>query len=149
MYQTSYGHAAYEVHEWSPKIFMGLSGLGVLAGTAAMTFYATPEEGYRFGPEMTRDADGEVPLWGDTRFLVAVASFIGAGVAFVQDSNLLANSLGILGAASVASLVSTEGIRWREDGKLFGVEIPQLPVPGESAAPVVANGIIEEEVVVS
>ena len=147
MYHTSYGHAAYEVHEWGPRVFMGLSGLGVLAGAAAMTFYATPEEGYRFGPQALRDAEGEVPLWGDTRFLVAAASFVGAGVAFVQDNNMLAGTLGILGASAVASLVSTEGIRWREDGKLLGLEVPQLPIPGQAA--VASNGVIAEEVVVA
>ena len=147
MYHTSYGHAAmgYEVHEWTPRVFFGAAGLGVLAGASALTFYATPEEGFRFGPEMLRDADGEVPLYGDTRFLLAVASIATAGWALVQDIPMLAAASGILGTSAVASLVSTEGIRWREDGKLFGIEVPQLPVPAEAV--VEAPALIEEEMV--
>jgi len=150
MYHTSYGQAAwgYGDTEIGPGTFLtgGLAGVGALLGASAMTFYATPEEGYRYG--WMRDADGEIPLWGDARVWIAGISFGAAAYGIAQENNMIAGTMSVLGASALMSLVSTEGIRWREDGKLFGIAVPQLPLPeGEAAAAVAAPAAVIEEVV--
>ena len=62
---------------------------------------------------------------------------------------MIAGTMSVLGASALMSLVSTEGIRWREDGRYFGIALPQLPLPeGEAAAAIAAPAeVIEEELV--
>jgi hypothetical protein len=116
----------------TPTILTPLDSAGVLAGTAAMTYYASSAEGFRYGMKV----DGEVPLWGDVRVWVAV----GGVVAGRMLAGRMATAANILGLSAVASLTATEGIRWAEDGTFFGLTLPQLPQLPE-AAPQLTAGV--------
>ncbi len=111
---------------FAPTILTPMGSLGVLAGTAVMSYYATSEEGFRFGME---DAEGEVPLYGDGRVWVAAGSVIANR--FLPLPPALGDAAHILGISALASLTATEGLRWKEDGKFFGLQLPQLPAPAE------------------
>ncbi len=115
---------------FAPTILTPVGSLGVLAGTAVMTYYASAQEGFRFGME---DPEGEVPLWGDARVWVAAGSMIAGR--FLPLPPAVGDAASILGISALASLTATEGLRWREDGKFFGLTLPQLPAPGETTAP--------------
>ena len=117
----------------APTILTPMGSLGVLAGTAVMTYYASAEEGFRWGME---DAEGEVPLWGDVRVWVAAGSIIAGR--FLPLPPAASDAANILGLGALASLTATEGLRWREDGSFFGITLPQLPAPPEEE--VVAEG---------
>ena len=104
----------------TPTILTPLDSAGVLAGTAAMTYYASSADGFRFG--MAQEG-GDVPLWGDVRVWVGVGGMVAARML----SGRLATASHILSLSAIASLTATEGIRWAEDGTFFGLSLPGLP----------------------
>ena len=118
---------------FAPTILTPMGSLGALAGTTVMTYYASSQEGFRFGYE---DAEGEVPLWGDVRTWVAAGSLIAGS--FLPVPPVLAEAAHVLGISAFASLAATEGLRWREDGLLLGWNAPALPLP--AADPAVVAG---------
>ena len=113
---------------FAPTILTPLGSVGVLAGTAVMTYYASASEGFRYGYE---DTAGEVPLWGDARVWIAAGSMLAGR--FMPLPPAVGDAAQILGISAIASLTATEGIRWKEDGKFFGLQVPQLPAPEEAA----------------
>ena len=112
---------------FAPTILTPMGSLGVLAGTAVMSYYATSADGFRFGMEDSET--GEVPLLGDVRVWVAAGSMIAGR--FLPLPPAIGDAAHILGISAIASLTATEGLRWKEDGKFFGIELPQLPAPAE------------------
>lgn len=146
MFDTSYGQRqmfGYTDHDWTSKTFMGAAGLGVLAGSAAMSYYANAEDDYRFGPEFLKTESGETPIYGDMRVILAVLSIPAAGWLAGAGMMKLAGLSGVLGASAVISFATSEGQRWRESGKFLGVNAPALPAlpgfdGGVAAAPAAA-----------
>ena len=134
MFHTSYGQRqmfGYTDNDWTSRTFMGAAGLGVLAGSAAMSYYATADDDYRFGPEYLKTDSGETPFYGDMRVLVAVLSVPLAGYLAGAGMMKLATLSGVPGASAVISFATSEGQRWRESGKLLGLNAPALPaLPG-------------------
>jgi len=124
------------LNDLTPREIFGF-GLGtsvaLLGGTAAMSYYATPENNYRV--QGFFDKDGELPwLFGDLRVQVLLASIFGAP--FMPW--MVQGALGILGTSALFSIVSTEGQRWAESGEYFGISLPALPAMDESPAPAIA-----------
>ena len=146
MFHTSYGQRqmfGYTDNDWTSRTFMGVAGLGVLAGSAALSYYANAEDDYRFGPEWMKTESGETPIWGDMRVILAVLSVPLAGWAAGAGMLKLAGLTGVLGASAVISFATSEGQRWRESGKLLGIDAPALPAlpgfdGGIAAAPAIA-----------
>lgn len=127
--------------DYAPQDFLpligagGLAGAGVIAGTAAMSYYATADDGYRLqgiGP------DADENLLGDLRLQVLTASLLAGPFAASQGFLWAAGAMGILGTSALFSLVSTEGQRWAESGEYFGISLPALP-----AMPVMGDGATE------
>jgi len=151
MFHTSYGQPAmfgYTDQEWTSKTFMGAAGVGVLAGSAAMSYYANAEDDYRFGPNFLKTEGGETPFYGDMRVILAVLSVPLAGYLAGVGMMKLATLSGVLGASAVISFATSEGQRWHESGKLFGLNVPALPaLPGFDGDVAMATAPLSGEVV--
>jgi hypothetical protein len=115
---------------FAPTILTPMGSLGVLAGTAVMTYYATSADGYRFG--MADAETGEVALTSDVRLWVAAGSMLAGR--FLPLPPMVGDLTHILGISAFASLAATEGLRWKEDGKLLGFTAPALPALDAPAA---------------
>ena len=112
---------------FAPTILTPVGSLGVLAGTAVMSYYASAQEGFRFGMEDSET--GEVPFYGDVRVWVAAGSMIAGRLLPLPPA--LGDAAHILGISAIASFTASEGMRWKEGDKFFGLTLPQLPAPAE------------------
>ena len=103
-------------------ILAPLGSATVLVGAAASAALAADGENYRIG---FAGENGKVPLFGDLRFLGAVAGYAYANFA---PSHWPAHDIARLGAfTSVASLAVTEGIRAKETDNLWGLDLSKFP----------------------
>lgn len=123
-------HTSYMGDDINARAFLTLGAGGLtLASAAVMSYYASAEDDYRYG--YFANEAGDIPLWGDARFLLAAGSlFIGPAL-YMRGMMGLASAVGILGAGSLFSLASSEGQRWQESGEFFGLKLPALPAMEE------------------
>ena len=127
MFQETYGYADSEL---SPMTLWTTAGVTTLVATAAMSYMADAENDYRYG---WTNEEGEVPAYGDYRVWTAVASGPLAGFLMSRGMMGLASATGAIGLAAVLSFIASEGMRWRESGKILGINAPALPTLGEPA----------------
>ena len=122
----------YADHEFSPRTFFSVAGATTLFATGAMSYYSDEADGYRVPGFMAEP--GNITLLTDLRSQVAIASLVIAGPLAMRGMMMASSVLSGLGAAAVMSLVASEGQKWAEDGKYFGINLPALPaLPGQSA----------------
>ena len=137
-------HGDFTPREFLPVIGAGgAAGALLIGGTAAMSYYAPADTGYRFQSRIPGSPDASENLLGDMRTQVLLASLL-AGPFVASYNMFVASGLGVLGAAALFSLVSTEGQRWAESGEYFGISLPALPSmdAAPAAIPAPANGSI-------
>jgi hypothetical protein len=140
MFHDTYGYADSEL---SPKTLWGYGGVITIVSAATMSYMADAENDYRYG---WTNEEGEVPAWGDYRVWTALAS--GTVATFLQMRGMtgLATAAGAIGLGAVVSFTASEGMRWRESGKVLGATLPALPTLGQTE-PAVTAAPVELEVV--
>jgi hypothetical protein len=129
----------YNPQDFLPVIGVGgMAGAAVIAGTAAMSYYAPADASYRYQSQIPGSPDASDNLLGDMRTQVLLASLLAGPFAAARGMYTVAGVLGVLGTSAMFSLVSSEGQRWAESGEYFGISLPALPAMKEDAAAIAA-----------
>jgi hypothetical protein len=135
-------HGDFTPREFLPLVGAGgAAGAGVILGTAAMSYYAPADAGYRFQSRIPGSPDASENLLGDMRTQVLLASLLAGPFAASRGMFMVAGALGLLGTSALFSLVGSEGQRWAESGEYFGISLPALPAMDAAPATIEATAI--------